>query len=100
MPTPQARSAWGNGGDIPTGGNGRGPAGACRLAFDQLFSGAQFGLGLVLLLPARLAMLLALAVAVTAIGAFVLVIDSMFCGCRCAIGKTKTAFHFFLRSQL
>ena len=54
------------------------------VALRQLRQGAEFGMGLVVLLPTRLAILIALAVSVTALSGFVLCLDQMTCGCRCA----------------
>eukprot|EP01043_Picozoa_sp_COSAG02_P006025 COSAG02_NODE_168_length_31711_cov_68.337973_8_plen_179_part_00 len=74
MRAPQ--SAWGHEGTAERPG--------VRVALRQLRQGAEFGLGLVVLLPTRLAILIALVVTVTALSGLVLCLDQMTCGCRCA----------------
>ena len=68
--------AWANDGPAERPGLG--------VALQQLRQGAALGLGLVVLLPIRLAALISLALIVTALSGFVLCLDQMFCGCRCA----------------
>lgn len=63
--------------------------GGVSAALQQLQQGAAFGLGLVVLMPIRLAMLLALAVVVTGLSGFVLCLDQMCCGCRCALRRIR-----------
>lgn len=74
MQAPQA--AWANDGPAERPGVG--------VALRQLRQGAALGLGLVVLLPIRLVALISLGVVVTVLSGFVLCLDQMCCGCRCA----------------